>query len=152
MRYAAPSWKSAARRPPASARPPARRAGLRRPRSPPSPSLPRRRRRPAPPEPMDLRDRAIALYGRYSHGVRERLERDIEAAGGQVARDLTRRSDVLVIGALATTLIDGGALPARLATARQRGLPVLGERAFLDAIAGDAAKPATLPLATALAD
>ena len=58
---------------------------------------------------MDLNDRAIALDGRFSHGVRDRLERGILAAGGSVARDLTRRSDVLVIGSLAVTLIDSGA-------------------------------------------
>ena len=102
---------------------------------------------------MDLADRAIALYGRFSHGVRERLERRIEAAGGQVARDLTRRSDALVVGALAATLIDSGALAARIAAAGARGVPVLGERAFVAALAGEAADaPATLPLATALAD
>jgi tetratricopeptide (TPR) repeat protein len=101
----------------------------------------------------DVRDRAIALYGRFSQGVRERLARDIEAAGGQVARDLTRRSDALVVGALATVLIDSGALGARLATARERGVPVLSERAFAAALAGAPPRPAaTLPLATALAD
>ena len=102
---------------------------------------------------MEVRERAIALYGRFSHGVRERLERGIAKAGGLVARDLTRRSDVLVIGALATTLVDGGALSARLRTARERGVPVLGERAFTAALSGKAARPpATLPLSTALAE
>ncbi len=102
---------------------------------------------------MDLRDRAIALYGKFSHGVRDRLARDITAAGGTVARDLTGHSDVFVVGALATVLIDGGALTARLSAAHGRGIPVLGERAFAAAMSG---KPspgsATLPLATALAD
>ena len=102
---------------------------------------------------MDVRERAIALYGRFSHGVRDRLEREILAGGGSVARDLTRRSDVFVVGALATVLIDKGALAARLATARARGLPVLSERAFGAAMSGKAApRAATLPLATALAD
>jgi tetratricopeptide (TPR) repeat protein len=102
---------------------------------------------------MQLRDRAIALYGRFSHGMRDRLERDIEAAGGLVARDLTRRSDTLVVGALATALVDSGALDARLAAARQRDVPVLSERAFAEALSGEAPRPAaTLPLATALAD
>lgn len=100
---------------------------------------------------LDVRDRAVALYGRFSHGVRERLERAIADAGGSVARDLTRRSDVFVVGALATTLVDGGALSARLDAARARGVPVLGERAFAAALSGEAATTATLPLATALA-
>jgi tetratricopeptide (TPR) repeat protein len=102
---------------------------------------------------MDVRERAIALYGRFSHGVRDRLAREIQAAGGLVARDLTRRSDVFVVGALATVLIDNGALAARLAAARARRLPVLSERAFAAAMSGKAApRAATLPLATALAD
>jgi tetratricopeptide (TPR) repeat protein len=100
---------------------------------------------------MDVRDRAIALYGRFSHKARERLQRDIVRGGGQVARDLTRRSDALVIGALAAPLIDTGALTARLRAARERGVPVLGERAFAAAVAGRKAKDApTLPLSTAL--
>jgi tetratricopeptide (TPR) repeat protein len=103
---------------------------------------------------MDVRDRAIALYGRFSHGERERLGEAIERAGGLVARDLTRRSDVFVVGALATALIDSGALSERIQAARARGVPVLGERAFAVAVGGEAAGPgaATLPLATALAD
>jgi hypothetical protein len=102
---------------------------------------------------MDLRDRAIALYGRFSHGVRDRLARDIAAGGGMVARDLTGHSDTFVVGALATLLIDGGALAARLEAAHERGIPVLGERAFVAAMSGDPEPAsATLPLTTALAD
>lgn len=101
---------------------------------------------------MELRDRAVALYGRFSPGERDRLQRHIVNAGGAVARDLTRRSDVLVVGALATALVDNGALAARLATAQARGVPVLGERAFAAALSGATAEPATLPLSTALQD
>src|SRR4051812_29435575 len=100
---------------------------------------------------MELRNRAVALYGRFSPGVRDEYERAIEAAGGHVAPDLTRQSDLLVVGALATILVDGGALSARLSAPRDRGVPVLGERAFAAALAGEAPEPATLPLATALA-
>ena len=83
---------------------------------------------------MDVRDRAIALYGRFSHGERERLAAETCRLGGLVARDLTRRSDVLVVGSLATPLIDNGALADRIRSAEPPG-------------------PApTLPLATALAD
>lgn len=102
---------------------------------------------------MDLHDRAIALYGRFSQGVRDRLETEIADRGGAVARDLTRRSDALVVGALAATLIDSGALAARLDAARGRGVPVLSERAFAAALAGEADDTAaTLPLPTALGD
>jgi tetratricopeptide (TPR) repeat protein len=47
-------------------------------------------------------------------------------------------------------LIDSGALSARLAAARARQVPVLGERAFTARLEGRPAEPATLPLATAL--
>jgi tetratricopeptide (TPR) repeat protein len=100
---------------------------------------------------MDLKGRSVALYGRFSPGVRDRMQRQIVRAGGAVARDLTRGSDRLVIGAQATTLIDSGALSTRLAAAKARGVPVLGERAFAVALAGDEARTTSmLPLATAL--
>jgi tetratricopeptide (TPR) repeat protein len=99
---------------------------------------------------MDLQGRSVALYGRFSAGVRDRLQRDVGRAGGTVARDLTRRSDVLVVGALAASLIDSGALLIRLGGARGRGVPIFGERAFLAELAGEPAPATTLPLAAAL--
>ncbi|HZZ37376.1 MAG TPA: tetratricopeptide repeat protein [Caulobacteraceae bacterium] len=99
---------------------------------------------------MDLRNCAVALYGRFSPGARDRLERRIVGDGGLVARDLTRRSDALVVGSLATALIDSGALGARLRTARERAVPIHGERAFIAALAGEPPERAQLPLATAL--
>lgn len=102
---------------------------------------------------MDVRNRAIALYGRFSAGERERLAAGIEQQGGHVARDLTRSSDVLVVGALATALIDSAALGERIRAARARGVPVLAERPFAAALAGQPPGPAaTLPLAAAMAD
>jgi tetratricopeptide (TPR) repeat protein len=102
---------------------------------------------------MDVSNRSIALYGRFSPGARERLERAVLAGGGAVARDLTRRGHMLVIGALADRLIDSGALDQRLRAAGERELPVLGEAAFAAALAGKPTHDAgTLPLATALAN
>ena len=101
---------------------------------------------------MELRDRAVALYGRFSQGQRDRLQREIVRAGGTVARDLTRRTDILVVGGLAAALVDTGALSARLAEARSRGVPVMGERSVAAAMSGKAREPATLPLPTALSD
>jgi tetratricopeptide (TPR) repeat protein len=101
---------------------------------------------------MDLSDRAVALYGRFSPGVREALAQTIAQAGGTVARDLTRRSDVLVVGAQATALIDSGALSARLSAAAERGVTVRGERAFARELAGETGSGVpTLPLAPILA-
>ena len=73
----------------------------------------RRRRRRKPPDAMDLADRSVALYGRFSPGVRDACWRGDRPPRRAVARDLIRRSDMLVVGALATTLIDSGALQRR---------------------------------------
>ena len=99
---------------------------------------------------MDVGARAVALYGRFSAGARDRLQREITERGGSVARDLTRRSDILAVGAQAQALIDSGALTTRLASARARGVPVLGEKALAAALKGDPPTPATLPLSAAV--
>jgi tetratricopeptide (TPR) repeat protein len=100
---------------------------------------------------MDLSRRSVALYGRFSAGTRERLRHEIVRRGGTVARDLTHRSDFLVVGALATALIDPGSLGQRLEAAGKRRIPVMGEKSFAAALAGEPGEDATLPLATALA-
>ena len=66
-------------------------------------------------------------------------------------RDLTRRSHLFVVGAMALPLIDSGALETRLAAVRERGVPVLGERRFEGQLAGAPEDAATLPLAGVLA-
>jgi tetratricopeptide (TPR) repeat protein len=100
---------------------------------------------------MDLAGRTVALLGRFSPSVRDRLAREIERRGGTVTRDLTRRTDLTVVGAYATALLERGALQARLASAKARGVPVMGERSFAAALAGEERRGvATLPLATAL--
>jgi len=117
------------------------------PRSRPNPP-PRKRN---PPDVLDLKHKSVALYGRFNVGQRERLQHAMTLRGAVVTRDLTRRSDFLVIGAHATALIDCGALAARLKSAKARGIAITGERAFTAAL-NDAASsaPSTLPLATAL--
>ncbi len=97
---------------------------------------------------MELGGRTVALYGRFSAGLRDRLAREIVRRGGAVTRDLTRRCDALVIGARASRLIDSGALTLRLRAARGRGAPIHGESSFAAALwADEPASPATLPLA-----
>ena len=100
---------------------------------------------------MDLHGRVVALYGRFSPGARDRLQKLVALGGGSVVRDLTRRSVAFVVGSQATALIDSGGLGGRLETARERGVPVRSERSFTDTLAGESPDPTTLPLATALA-
>jgi len=98
---------------------------------------------------MELRGRSVALYGRFTAGQRERLRLEVLRCGGTVSRDFTRRSDVLVVGGLATTLIKYGALATRIKAATLRKAPIFGERAFGAALTGESLPGApTLGLAT----
>ena len=101
---------------------------------------------------MELKGRSVALYGRFLPGQRERLHREIVQAGGVVARDMTDRSDLLVVGGLATALVDSGVLVTRLLAARLRRLPVIGERGLAATLAGKSSERATLPLSTVLSN
>lgn len=93
----------------------------------------------------------VALYGRFSVGAKARLGGAILAAGGALSRDLTRRSALLVVGALAYPLIDSGALARRLADAATLKARVLGEHGLATLLAGKAGdQPATFPLAAAV--
>jgi tetratricopeptide (TPR) repeat protein len=101
---------------------------------------------------MDLYRRSVALYGRFTAGQRDRLAREIAQRGGIVARDLTRRSAMLVVGSSSTALIENGALLSRIRTANTRLIPVWGERSFAATISKDGAREtAVLPLGQALA-
>lgn len=100
---------------------------------------------------MNLRGRTVALYGRFTPGVRDRLAGAIARRGGAVTRDLTRRCHVLVVGALAATLVDGGQLGQRLAAARARRAPVFGERRFVETLVAAQEPGCTLPIAAAAA-
>ncbi len=97
---------------------------------------------------MDLRHKSVAIYGRCTAGMRERFAAEIARRGGVVARDLTRQSDIFVVGALAFPLVDAGHLTARLASARKRRVPVFAERAFDEALRGVAGETPSLPLAS----
>jgi tetratricopeptide (TPR) repeat protein len=98
---------------------------------------------------MDWRGKSAALYGRFTAGARARIGRAIFERGGVVVRDLTRRSDVLIVGALATPLVDSGHLVPRLEEARARGIPVCSERRAEQALAGAVDDAFTMPLDTA---
>ncbi|MBL8550303.1 MAG: tetratricopeptide repeat protein [Hyphomonadaceae bacterium] len=97
---------------------------------------------------MEVRGRQVALYGRFSPGARERLAGEIARLGGLSARDFTRRSHILVVGAAAARLIDGGQLVTRLKDARLRRKQVFGERRFAALLRGEAEAPCAMyPLA-----
>ncbi len=101
---------------------------------------------------MDLRNRILALYGRFSPGLRDELVASIASRGGRVIRDLTERGDILVVGGMAHSLIASGALPARLEIARRGGKAIFSEDVFRSLFAAaDARDAPTLPIATALA-
>ena len=89
--------------------------------------------------------------GGFRRALREHIAAEIARRGGFVARDLTRRSDAFVVGALATTLIDSGFLSARLRLAQSRTVPVFGERRFSGVLFGNADTTPTFPLARAIA-
>lgn len=98
---------------------------------------------------MDWRGRSLALYGRFTAGARDRIADALIAAGGTVARDLTQRSDALVVGGLASPLIDTGHLGQRIAEARRRAMPVYSERRIAELLRGEIPPAPALPLATA---
>ena len=97
---------------------------------------------------MNLRGRTAALYGRFSPGAREALAAEIVRRGGAVARDLTRRSDFLIVGAFAYPSIDTGRISARIGAARARATPVVSERRFGEILRGAETDAATLPLSS----
>jgi tetratricopeptide (TPR) repeat protein len=92
----------------------------------------------------------VALFGRFSPGMREHLASAILSRGGRAQRDLMRGGDFLVVGAYAISLIDTGALLRRLEVARRRGLAVFGEASFRAALENQEAAAPTFPLASAL--
>lgn len=100
---------------------------------------------------MELSGRTIALYGRFSEGARAALTLAIEARGGKTSRELTRQASVLVVGGRATSLIESGALLARLKIAYDTERLVLSEAAFAQQLEGGPASNQTaLPLPVAL--
>jgi tetratricopeptide (TPR) repeat protein len=100
---------------------------------------------------MELHGRTVALYGRFSDGARASLSQAIEAGGGKTSRDLTRQSNILVVGCRAGSLIASGALLARLKTAHESEKLVFSEAAFRRELAGQSvAGAARLPLPVAL--
>lgn len=99
-----------------------------------------------------LEGRQIALYGRFRARPRAEIAAAAEGLGARIVTDLTRATDLFVVGAGATNFVANGHLAQRLAAARARGAPVAPEERFLALLSGAAPPPApTAPLASASA-
>jgi tetratricopeptide (TPR) repeat protein len=98
---------------------------------------------------LDLDGRTIALVGRL-HAVPRRLAvEEAERRGATVRRGLPRRTELVVIGGGARSLLAGGRLIATLALADELGARALSEKTFLRAlglIPPAGAEPAEIPL------
>lgn len=88
----------------------------------------------------------IALYGRFVRRSRGAVAAAVAAVGGATARDLTRDSTMLAVGAGAVGSLRSGRLRPRLALARERGVPVHGEERFLALLDGEALERPGYPL------
>ena len=91
----------------------------------------------------------VSLFGRFRLVSRDVIAHRIADLGGQTVKDLTRATTLFVIGAGAHNLMSDGRLSRRLAQARARDLPVIGEARFLDMLEGASLPEATLPMARA---
>ncbi len=85
---------------------------------------------------MDLAGQHVATYGRLLEITWSDLERALSERGGRVSRDLTRGSDLMVVGRGATNLIANGRLGERLQAAAARRLPVVAEARFVRLLEG----------------
>ena len=95
---------------------------------------------------MDLAGKSVALYGRMVEQPRFAIENTILGASGLVQRDLTRKSDFLVIGGGARNLIPSGRLLQRIRSAEKQGIPVSSERRFWRLINDKEEPKTTYPL------
>ena len=95
---------------------------------------------------MDNSGARIALYGRFLGPPKSEASRVIAQDGGQVERDLTRRTTLLVVGRGARNLIPSGSLQRKLRAAQQNKIPVIGESRFWSERSGRAEQPPTYPL------
>lgn len=94
---------------------------------------------------------AVALYGRFLTAPRAAYLAAVSAAGGRISRDLTRGTDLFVVGLGAGAMAAKGALDERLAAARARHIPIYGEERLRARLSGETVA-AHLPLSTALKD
>lgn len=101
---------------------------------------------------LNLYGQPIALYGKLQTRPRAEFIAAIEARGGTITRDLTRRSQMLVVGHGAVSAIADGRLQTRLFEAMMRELPFCGEAVFWETLHGIEPDPPTYPIARIGAD
>lgn len=95
---------------------------------------------------MDLTAKSIALYGRFLIHGRKATAHAIAMVGGRIEKDLTRQSDILVIGQGANNLISSGWLSRRIEAASQREIPVYSENRFWSRLQSQTQHAPTYPI------
>jgi tetratricopeptide (TPR) repeat protein len=76
--------------------------------------------------------RNVAITGRLASMKREEAFALIRSRGGKPRRGLTRRTDILVVGALGWPLLANGGPSKSLSLAKSYGVPIASERQFLE--------------------
>ena len=95
---------------------------------------------------MDFSGARIALYGRFLQLPREDAVRQILERGGVAERDLTRRTNLLVIGFGSRNLIPSGHLSRKTRQATQQGAKAIGETRLWAALNGASETAPTYPI------
>ncbi len=90
----------------------------------------------------------VSLFGRFRIAPRDLIVRRIHELGAETVKDLTRATTLFVVGSGAQNLLPDGRLGRRLAEARARDLPVIGEARLIALLDGQSQPEATVPLAS----
>lgn len=93
--------------------------------------------------------KTVAIIGRLAAVPRKLAADEVERQGGVVRRDLTRNTDVVVVGRGAKSLLHGGRLQEKLERADELHAACISENTFLrklGLLAGKAGDPAAMSL------
>lgn len=91
---------------------------------------------------LEYAGKTVAIIGRLGTVPRKAAADEVERQGGAVRRDLTRNTDVVVVGRGARSLLHGGRLQDRLERADDLRASCISENAFLRKLGLLAANPA----------
>ena len=97
---------------------------------------------------MNLTATRVTLYGRFLKQPRNTVVHQLKQMGSVSERDLTRRSDILVVGSGALSLVPSGHLLRKLRQADNLSVPVIPEARFWSMLNGESAAKATYPINT----